>query len=90
MKLYACMTLLAICTIIMGCGDSAAQGTAEKEISVADCRQDSQSLCIVVAAWLLRRYIAVLRRFALMCRRYHGWTEHRYLMSIMRGLRILL
>lgn len=40
MKLYACMTLLAICTIIMGCGDSAAQGTAEKEISVAE-KQES-------------------------------------------------
>ena len=40
MKLYACMTLLAICTIIMGGGDSAAQGTAEKEISVAE-KQES-------------------------------------------------
>lgn len=40
MKLYACMTLLAICTIIMGCGDSVAQGTAEKEISVAE-KQES-------------------------------------------------
>lgn len=39
MKLYACVTLLVICTMIIGCADSAAQGAVENKIAVKENQQ---------------------------------------------------
>ena len=39
MKLYAYVTLLVICTMIMGCADSAAQGTVGNKIAVKENQQ---------------------------------------------------